>query len=322
MILCVGLNPALDRRIVLDELRLGHVNRARESMAFAGGKAAHVAVAARALGQPVTWLGFLGGRTGQTCRDDLERLGIACEVVDVPGETRTNLELLSESGITEVLEPGAPLPEGAFDELARRFSALLPHVRPQAVAISGSLPAGLSRDACAKLALAARAHACAVAVDTSGLALELAVAAAPDLVKPNEHEAEQLLRSFAASHLVGSSPRGFGHDRAAAALAARAITERGPRTAIVSLGAQGFVVAAEGSLHHVLAPEVEVLSTVGCGDALVAGWCVARAQGLPHEQSLRLSAACAAANCRALAPGQIRAEAVAQLVERVVIRRL
>jgi len=49
MIVCVSANPAIDRRWRIKNLNIGAVNRALSVEAFAGGKAAHVAMAARAL---------------------------------------------------------------------------------------------------------------------------------------------------------------------------------------------------------------------------------------------------------------------------------
>ncbi len=65
MIICISANPAIDRRLWVTELRAGQVNRALSARSAPGGKAAHVAMAARALDAEVTWLGFLGGAMGE-----------------------------------------------------------------------------------------------------------------------------------------------------------------------------------------------------------------------------------------------------------------
>ena len=49
-IICVSANPAMDRRLHMARLAIGEINRAQSAQGFAGGKAAHVAMAARALG--------------------------------------------------------------------------------------------------------------------------------------------------------------------------------------------------------------------------------------------------------------------------------
>ncbi len=74
-IVCISANPALDRRVRLPALKLGEVNRATSAESFGGGKAAHVAMAAQALGWRASWIGFLGGSSGEECAAKLRGLG-------------------------------------------------------------------------------------------------------------------------------------------------------------------------------------------------------------------------------------------------------
>ena len=104
MIICVSANPAIDRRLRLGKLNAGAVNRASSVCPMPGGKAAHVAMAAAALGERVMWVGFLGGSTGADCERGLASLGIPVAVVKTAAETRTNVEIVEADGtFTEVL---------------------------------------------------------------------------------------------------------------------------------------------------------------------------------------------------------------------------
>ncbi len=76
-IVCVSANPAMDRRLRVTSLTVGAINRAAIAQGFAGGKAAHVAMAARALQAQPVWVGFLGGAIGQECARQMKCLGIA-----------------------------------------------------------------------------------------------------------------------------------------------------------------------------------------------------------------------------------------------------
>jgi fructose-1-phosphate kinase PfkB-like protein len=49
-------------------------------------------------------------------------------------------------------------------------------------------------------------------------------------------------------------------------------------------------------------PRLRPISTVGCGDATVAGFAVAAARGVNGEAAIKLASACGAANCSAEAP--------------------
>jgi 1-phosphofructokinase len=107
MLICVSPNPAVDRRLRMAALARGEVNRALSARALAGGKAAHVAMAAQALGEDVMWVGFAGGAPGDELEAGLCELGIPTTVVRTKAPTRTNLEVIEPDGtVTEILEPG------------------------------------------------------------------------------------------------------------------------------------------------------------------------------------------------------------------------
>ena len=106
--ICVSLNPAIDKRLRLDALKPGRVNRAIEAIPAPGGKSAHVAMVLRALGADPLWLGFTGGPNGDSLLQGLRDLSIRAEGVPTAAETRMNLEIVEENGLSVDfdLEPG------------------------------------------------------------------------------------------------------------------------------------------------------------------------------------------------------------------------
>jgi len=99
MFVCVSLNPAIDKRLRLDRLQPGRVNRVSEITQAAGGKAVHVAMVLQTLGGDPLWLGFAGGAAGDDLVGGLRKLSIPAEVVPTASGTRTNLEILEDGGI-------------------------------------------------------------------------------------------------------------------------------------------------------------------------------------------------------------------------------
>lgn len=305
-ILCVSANPAIDRRIVLRHFESGEVNRAESVEPAAGGKAAHVAFAAKALGSDVRWLAFLGGADGESCRQGIEARGVATASVPIAGRTRTNLELIDQSSgvITEVLEPGPLIGDAECAAFEKKFEEEIAQ-RP-IVLISGSLPNGTASSWYGELIRRAIKAGCIVFLDASGAALRDSLSAGPDLIKPNREEAGALLQRKIESLKDALE-------------AARDLRKLGPRTAVVSLGADGAVAVGEGFALHAVPPRVEAVSTVGSGDSFLAGWAVATARALSAEESLRLAIACGTANCLADSPGVIERETVTRLVARVCV---
>lgn len=312
-IVCISANPAIDRRIRLMSLALGRTSRANSVEPAPGGKAAHVAMAAHALGAQAAWLGFLGGASGEEFAAGFRELGIGFVPVHTAKATRTNLELLERSGrITEVLEPGeAPSPAGRAQMLAMLRAALQRKWRNGVVVISGSLPNGLSPAFYTAVIRVAKASGSRVFLDTSGDALRVGLRAHPAFVKPNLEEAENLLERRL-------------RNRSAVVNAARELIRRGAESAAISLGAEGIVwiERCAGPVWYARPPRVKGISSVGSGDAVVAGFAVAAFKGLTGESALRLAVACGAANCLAPSPGKISRRQVHALIPRVEIRRI
>jgi|SRR5271166_3708579 len=107
MLICVSLNPAVDKRLRLERLRVGNVNRAYEASPAPGGKAARVAMVLRTLGTDPLRLGFAGSATGKQLIEGLHGLSIRAQDIPTSGCTRANLEIVEdEEGVTDILEPG------------------------------------------------------------------------------------------------------------------------------------------------------------------------------------------------------------------------
>jgi len=114
-----------------------------------------------------------------------------------------------------------------------------------------------------------------------GLALPETVYPLCDYLTPNESEAEVLT-----GIRVGSP--------ADAERAADALLERGVRTVVVTLGAQGALVRNENVRAHVPAVDAgPVLETTGAGDAFNGGLAVALAEGRDLVEAVRFGCAVA-----------------------------
>lgn len=305
-ILCVSANPAIDRRIRIPALKVAEVNRATSVSPNAGGKAAHVAFAARALGMDVTWMAFLGGPEGDACAQGVESHGITPIRISINGRTRTNLELsdASTEAVTEILEPGPSISAYEAAKFSSEFQTRVTNF--SAVVISGSLPNGLTPEFYVELIGIAKREGCRVLLDTSGASLEKSIQAGPHVIKPNRQEVSGIL-----NREINNSDD--------ALRAANELRGLGAEIAIVSLGEQGAVVATpQGSLLGT-PPEIAVKSTVGSGDSFLAGWTVSEVQGKDPADCLRLAIACGAANCSAENPGEIYRSTVYELISKVQV---
>jgi 1-phosphofructokinase family hexose kinase len=312
VLVCISANPAIDRRLRLKNIAVGEVNRALSAQPFPGGKAAHVAMVAKSLGIDVVWVGFLGGAAGEECESGLSAFGVPLTVVRTQAETRANLEIISSDGsITEILEPGGTVTDGEVERLLATCRDIFADGdnRTQ-VAISGSLPPGAPTDLYVEITRLAHVYGCRVLLDTSGEALRRGLEAAPDFVKPNLQEASD----FAGCQI---------NDADSAAKVAPKFFDARAQSVAISLGGNGILWQTSIDSDPLLSqlPPISDCSSVGSGDAALAGFAVGYERGLSDEETLRLAVACGTANCLADAPGRIDANKVLRFAQEAELSR-
>ena len=254
----VTANPAVDQTIWVPGFRAGEVNRVVREQVTAGGKGVNVAAFLAAFGVPVFATGFLGRPNAGLFEAFFEQKRIPHEFVAVNGSTRTGIKIVDEvaSATTDINFSGFHVDD---DDLRALEDVVAGVVAPgRWVVLAGSLPAGAPASTYRRLVTLVRERAGRVALDTSGPALREAVAAGPDLVKPNREELEEL------------SGRPLP-DRESLIQAAAELARGGVGTVVVSLGADGALFARDGDVAYATPPPVRVASTVGAGDAMVAG---------------------------------------------------
>lgn len=305
MIVSLTLNPAVDQTASIDRLTPGSVHRVRETHIDPAGKGINVSRMVHRLGWPTIAFGFLAGETGNIVRSALEGEGVPAHFVPVPGQTRINVTLVDDAGTaSSFYAPGPDVPEAALASLRGLLRFWLQAGR--VLVLAGSLPPGVPTDIYPDLVRSARARGVKVLLDADGEAFRSGLAAGPDLVKPNVGEAERLL--------------GRNLDRDADVVtAARELAARGIETVIISMGARGAICVHRDRTFRIDPPIVERRSTVGSGDAMVAGIAVALARGDDIESGLRLGTAAGAATAMSTGTALGTAEDVARLLPGVRI---
>ena len=305
MILTVTLNAAVARTLVVPSLTLGHRHRAPESVALAGGKGINVARSLRALGVPVLATGFAGGRNGDAIRDGLSEAAIPFDLVEIVGHSRTSTAIVdpTSGSQTEINEYGPEVNPAEAREFSRRLEHLMEYAT--AVVFAGSLPPNLEEGFLVDLVRRSRERGLYTVVDSPPTALRATLKANPSLVSPNQHEAE----SVAGFDFIEEEDFLRGLSR---------LTELGAGAACITSPEGHSYLALDDAVVCARAPRVEAVSTIGSGDAYLAGLLA----GLLHRElapvdAVRLAAGCAAANAETLGAGVLedrRAEELAQQV--------
>ncbi len=307
MILTVTLNAAVAHTLVVPSLTLGHRHRAPESVTLAGGKGINVARSLRTLGVPVLATGFVGGRNGDAIRDGLSAAAIPFDLVEIEGYSRTSTAIIDPMAgtQTEINEYGPEVSPSEFREFTRRLDHLMEYAT--AIVFAGSLPPNLDESFFVGLVQRSRERGLYTVVDSTPSVLRAVLKGRPSLVTPNQHEAESVV----------------GFDFIEEGDFIRSLSR------LVELGALGACITSPEGHSYLIsdagivsgrAPKVETISTIGSGDAYLAGLLA----GLLHRNlepvdAVRLAAGCAAANAETLGAGLFEARRAEELAESVQI---
>jgi 1-phosphofructokinase len=275
-IVTVTLNPAVDRTVTISNFTAGGVNRVEAARDHPGGKGVNVASALADCGLRAGVTGFLGRENAADFEGLFARKKIVDRFVRIAGATRVGIKIIDpiRKLTTDINFPGLAPAAAEVAALRETLSTL----EAAWWVVAGSLPPGLEPGIYREIAGALKKRGARVALDASGEALRAGIAAAPHLVKPNLSELETLL----GARLAGID---------AVLDAARELVAKGVETVVVSMGRAGacFVTATEAVIAR--PPDVEVGSTVGAGDAMVAGMLAAQLRALPLAECARMASA-------------------------------
>lgn len=282
-IVCVGLNPAIDMTMSLPSLMLGGVNRASTVTVHEAGKAVNVASMLAQMKQTVTITGFLGTENKIGFERKFDALGINNACIVVKGETRQNIKLTELCGrTTEINGEGFLISDSDKQALLHTVIAL--SINADFVIVSGSLPMGVSLDDFKALLLGIKATGTKLVVDTSGEALKIATSCEPYLIKPNGNELAQAVGKAVMADKI--------HD--IEYQQALICTLPPIPHIIVSMGERGVAWHTAKSVLIARPPNIEVVSTVGAGDTLLAGIIAGMASKLDDKMILKKATAMAA----------------------------
>lgn len=304
--LTVTFNPAIDQTVTLDRLVPGEVHRAHAVRQNAGGKGVNVASCLADWGVSVSAYGLLGSDNAAPFDALFAAKGIEDRFIRTAGATRVNLKLVDPAGTTDINLDGLAVDAGRAEMVA---ATICDAAREgDLVVLAGSLPPGCPPDTYAALTERLRAIGCRVILDTSGLPLKCALETGqpPHVVKPNRDELAQMLGR--------DLP-----DLAAMVEAAATLRHGGVALVVVSMGEHGALfVSDEGALTARLAVG-ELASTVGAGDAMVAGIAAAVLEDASLERTARLATAFAVAKLGMIGPNLPTLASVHALADEVTV---
>ncbi|NES95100.1 MAG: 1-phosphofructokinase [Desertifilum sp. SIO1I2] len=274
----ITLNPAIDQTASIPNFQAGEVNRVDWEQADPGGKGVNVASFLTDFGFSVTVSGFLGKDNAEAFHHFFHQKGIENRFIPVPGKTRVNVKIIDpvQNQVTDINFPGQAPTENDIQDLHRVIDELAKEC--DWFVLSGSLPAGVEPRIYGQIIERLKAQGKTVVLDASGESFRQAIPFAPYAIKPNIDELQEL---------IGRSLEG----ESAIAHAAQELLTQGLECVVVSMGAKGAIFVEPNQALIARPPKVEVISTVGAGDAMVSGLVTGKLRGLSLPDCARLATA-------------------------------
>lgn len=311
MIACITPNPAIDRTLILERLRVGTVHRVSSSIQTAGGKGLNVARAAFAMGADVVSLGPIGGVSGETLAALALDEGIRGAWTWVRNETRMCVIVVSSDGESTVLnEVGPFLSESEWSGFMADVSTTCRSASH--VTISGSLPPNQGQQAMISLIKSASIGGAAVWVDTSGEWLEKAISQGVS-IKINHEEA--------AAVLGRRSDESASRDMIdLAADFASEICSKGADTAVVTVGPAGAVMHDRSGTLVGVPPTTKLTNATASGDSFLGCLVASLDDCASREEALAVATACGAYNAGLAQPADLSRDRVMELKTNADVR--
>ena len=309
MIVTVTMNPAIDKTIEIDRLNRGNLNRIEKIEYDAGGKGINVSKTIRELGGESIATGFLGGKAGRVIEEVLDSRGIKHDFVWVEGETRTNTKVCEQDGtVTELNEKGPEITPEQLTNLLEKLDDLADE--NVLFILAGSIPGNMEKDIYARIIERVHKKGAKVLLDADGELFRKGLEQKPDMIKPNQWEIEEL--------------QGFSHGVSDKELinVAEKMQKDGIDTVVISLGKNGALFVLGNYVAKGMPLKVDVHSTVGAGDAMVAAMAYSFEKKMEPWETARLCMAVSAGAVMTVGTKPPEKQLVEQLMKRVIFEEV
>lgn len=263
MIYTITFNPSLDYFEFFDEqLVEGKIIKAKSSYMRAGGKGINVSLSLAAVGIPSKAIAFLGGLIGDYIEKELAKNSdIEIMRINIDEENRIDVKLKNKVE-TAINGCGPMVTQRQQDELVAKLEQVSEN---DYILISGSFCQGIDSGIINRIADIANAKGAHIITDLTNLTLADYQAIKPFMIKPNKEELAMM----------------FGEDVNTIDIIKKLdyLIENGVSNVLLSLGEQGAILANKEGKYLLCGPDIEVVSTVGCGDSMLANTLAAISNG-------------------------------------------
>ena len=272
MIYTITMNPSIDCYMNVEkDLMENEVNRSTSEVIKAGGKGINVSMILDKYEIQSTALVLLGGFTGCFIQEEIQKnANIRLISIPIEGINRINMKVHHRNKALCINGKGPKANEKTMDTIFNSISYLN---EKDWVLVCGSLLQGIGEEFILKLAELVDQRKAKLVIDMESISLELLRKCHPYLIKPNLYEFEILMKQ----KFIGIEDliRGL-----------KECIQIGPQNVLVSLGADGAVLATSNQIYRMTQKTINAVNKVGSGDAMLASFVGKLAKGGTFQEAL------------------------------------
>lgn len=287
MIYTVTFNPAIDYIAEVSNLKMNEINRATSEKILAGGKGINVSVVLKNLGIESIALGFIAGFTGNEIKRRIEELGIKTDFVYIPDKfSRINVKLQSKVEDKVVAETaingeGPKILDKDVEEIMSKIEKIQ---KDDFIVLAGSVSRNMRDDIYEKICCKVKEKGAKIVADATGKLLVNVLKHKPFLIKPNKKELEEIFEKQ-----IDTNEEIVEY--------ARKLQEMGAENVLISMDKDGAIlITQDKKMLYGEAPKGKVVSSVGSGDSMVAGFITGYINYQDYEKALKMGIAAGSAS--------------------------
>jgi 1-phosphofructokinase len=298
------MNPAIDLFVDVDTLEPNVVNRTNAEDYQPNGKSINISILLKKMGLNNTALGFIGGFTGKYIENELQKLGIITDFIEIEGITRINTFVRTNEKEYKIVNKGPSIPNLNKDAIFKKIQCI---PNGSILFVSGSLPKGISEDIFVDIAKISKQNRLKLILDISSIKLLDCLPYRPYLIKPNQ---EELANLFHMDTVNKDQAFELG----------KQLIRKGAERVLVSLGEDGALFITDHETIEVTSPKGKVVNTACAGDALLASFIGKITLGSSTEEALIFASATGAST--AFSKGLSDLSDVNQLMPQITVSHL
>ncbi len=307
-IITITLNPAFDLHCYCDDFKPFSESLCDIISCDSGGKGINISRALTANDVPNTALSILGEENAGAFLKALKKENINCKYITVSGRIRENITVHTFN------KPETRISFSGFSinhKTIKQFEEILfkENFNNSIVVFTGRIPNGINKEVIIEMLSKVKNCGAKLVIDSKSFYRADLIDLKPFLIKPNEEE----ISAYTKLEVT---------DLESALFAAKEIRALGIENVIISLGALGAVLCCNDGDYIAIPPEIDVRSTVGAGDSMIAGFLSGISKGYDFEEALRLSVAYGSAACTTIGTNPPPKDIINSILEKTIAKKI